>query len=107
MDNYNYPLGADTDNAPWNQPSPQLRKRQVSVTQTLSRKDTVECADDADLVKEWQDYNFPIETLLKELQAYAQRDLESETEQWKKIRLLGLIQSCQGWEVEDTIVEEE
>jgi len=37
MDNYNYPLGADTSEAPWNQPDPPYRDFNVTVSQSLSK----------------------------------------------------------------------
>lgn len=40
-DNYNYPMGADTPDAPWNQSDPDDMEFEVSCTQTLSRIDTV------------------------------------------------------------------
>ena len=37
MDNYNYPMGADTANAPWNQVSPEPIEVEVTVSITLSK----------------------------------------------------------------------
>ena len=37
MDNYNYPMGADTKDAPWNQVDNPERKIEVTVSVTLSK----------------------------------------------------------------------
>lgn len=37
MDNYNYPMGADTDNAPWNQIDSEPVEVEVTVSITLSK----------------------------------------------------------------------
>ena len=36
MDNYNYPMGADTPDAPWNQEIPEMEKYDVEVNYTLT-----------------------------------------------------------------------
>lgn len=41
MDNYNYPLGADTKDAPWNQEELPELKFNVCISQTLSKTTTV------------------------------------------------------------------
>ena len=40
-DNYNYPLGADTPSAPWNQHEPDEKEFEVTCSQTLSKTVTV------------------------------------------------------------------
>ena len=45
MDNYNYPMGADTPDAPWNQVDPEPRKIEVTVSITLSKTVEVEVTD--------------------------------------------------------------
>lgn len=46
MNNYDYPLGSDTPDAPWNQPFDVKHKRFVSVT--ISYYDEVELPPDAE-----------------------------------------------------------
>jgi hypothetical protein len=36
-DNYNYPIGSDTSNAPWNQESQEYKRIKVTVSITLSK----------------------------------------------------------------------
>ena len=46
MNNYNnYPMGADTPDAPWNQVEPEPRKVEVTVSITLSKTVEVEVTD--------------------------------------------------------------
>ena len=45
MNNYDYPMGADTPNAPWNQVDPEPRKIKVTVSITLSKTVEVEVDD--------------------------------------------------------------
>ena len=45
MDNYNYPMGADTPNAPWNKIDPEPKKIKVTVSITLSKTVEVEVTD--------------------------------------------------------------
>ena len=46
MNNYDYPVGSDTSDAPWNQPLDVKHKRFVSVT--ISYYDEVELRPDAE-----------------------------------------------------------
>lgn len=45
MNNYDYPMGADTPNAPWNQVDTEPRKIKVTVSITLSKTVEVEVTD--------------------------------------------------------------
>ena len=45
MNNYDYPMGADTPNAPWNKIDPEPRKVEVTVSITLSKTVEVEVTD--------------------------------------------------------------
>ena len=45
MNNYDYPMGADTPNAPWNQVDPESKKIEVTVSITLSKTVEVEVTD--------------------------------------------------------------
>ena len=64
MNNYDYPVGSDTPDAPWNQPLDVKHKRFVSVT--ISYYDEVELPPDAEekqieevLRQKVSDGNFP------------------------------------------------
>ena len=45
MNNYDYPMGADTPDAPWNQVDPEPRKIEVTISITLSKTVEVEVTD--------------------------------------------------------------
>ena len=45
MNTYDYPVGADDDNAPWNQPEQSKKEIDVTVSITLSKTVTVEVED--------------------------------------------------------------
>lgn len=45
MNNYDYPWGADTSDAPWNQSDPEPKKVDVTVSITLSKHFTIEVND--------------------------------------------------------------
>lgn len=45
MDNYNYPIGADNDLAPWNQEDNPEREIEVTVSVTLSKTIKVKVSD--------------------------------------------------------------
>lgn len=45
MDNYNYPMGADTEDAPWNQADNPEREIEVTVSVTLSKTVKIKVSD--------------------------------------------------------------
>ena len=45
MNNYDYPIGSDTPDAPWNQVDPEPKKIKVTVSITLSKTVEVEVTD--------------------------------------------------------------
>ena len=45
MDNYNYPMGADTKDAPWNQVDNPEREIEVTVSVTLSKTVKIKVSD--------------------------------------------------------------
>lgn len=45
MDNYNYPMGADTPLAPWNQEEPKEEEIEVTVSITMSKTIKIKVSD--------------------------------------------------------------
>lgn len=45
MDNYNYPMGADTKDAPWNQVDNPKREIEVTISVTLSKTVKIKVSD--------------------------------------------------------------
>lgn len=63
MDNYNYPTGADTSNAPWNQVDLPEKEIEVTISVTLSKTvkvmvDDYEVEEDADEDGRYLSYDF-------------------------------------------------
>lgn len=129
-DNYNYPMGADTPDAPWNARDNDEVPFDVCVTQTLTKNDTVMSTNyeeyttredgmvdvnydtsDIDWEDEWMSQAYGIPFLLKELEKYVSKELKSmcEDNRGTKSRrrfLKDILSACQGWTLEETIVEE-
>jgi hypothetical protein len=64
MDNYNYPAGADTSSAPWNQEEQESELIEVTISQTFSKTVEIEVDDyvehkdsDEDGIYFWNDYS--------------------------------------------------
>lgn len=122
-DNYNYPAGADTPDAPWNQSEPDdkdflvdveyvLQKKNVKVTTNdykpeVVNKDEeiVEPLDTSDT--NWEDaYNnsghFTIQEMLDELKEYVKADMQTcSSNTCKGVHLKRLLEDCDGWELYD------
>ena len=107
MDNYNYPWGADTDDAPWNEVPIPEKEFEITVSQTLVKTCDVitdkyipgasgvdydsddeggcvaisyqedDDTSDVDWEKEYKDQHYTILELLAELENMAKKDLES------------------------------
>ena len=45
MNNYDYPLGTDTENAPWNQKELPKREIEVTISVTLSKTTKIKVSD--------------------------------------------------------------
>lgn len=54
MNNYDYPLGADNNSAPWNEEELPIIKIPVTVSITLSKQFEIE-VNDYELTEEWDD----------------------------------------------------
>ena len=127
MDNYNYPLGSDTKDAPWNEPAPpKERKFKCHVAVTLERDVDVPTqgynesieededgkylsidTDDVDWREEYDNNCITITEMLNELKAYVEQDLAMTGKNTGKgIYLQKVLEACQGWEVTETYVEE-
>ena len=122
-DNYNYPAGADTPDAPWNQSEPDdkdflvdveyvLQKKNVKVTtkdykpEVLNKdEEIVEPLDTRDT--NWEDaYNnsghFTIQEMLDELKEYVKADMQTcSLNTCKGAHLKRLLEDCDGWELYD------
>lgn len=124
-DNYNYPPGADTPDAPWNQPDVPEREFDVTISMSLSR--TVQCytnkyipeideedghlyidTSDTPWSEVYGDNHKTIPELLEELKKYIQKDLDNLADDETKMdkafhrrRLEFLLTECDEWTVDE------
>lgn len=118
MDNYNYPPGADTPDAPWNEVEVPEIEVTVDVTATLTRKATVttdnysidreeggaelELHDSyADLEKLYSKQHFGIPKLLDELAKYIKGELAGgglSPSRWAQLN--DMLDDCKDWQEE-------
>lgn len=122
-DNYNYPAGADTPDAPWNQSEPDdkeflvdveyiLQKKNVKVTTKDYRPEVV--AKDEEIVEpldtsdtNWENAyeesgHLTIQELLNELKEYVKADMQTcSPNTCKGAYLKRVLEDCDGWELYD------
>lgn len=119
-DNYNYPPGADTPDAPWNQPSdPDPIELECDTCITLRKEITVETSNywtesDAegytethlednykDVEKLINDQHTSLIKMLDELAKYVKGELAGgDVSNSRKRELEQLLEDCQGWSVD-------
>lgn len=118
-DNYNYPPGADTPDAPWNEPATKPVSINVDVSITLNRLTTVSTCgynptvDEEDgipgheLLDTYQDIerhfkaqHKSILDLLGELAKYIKDELTGDISQDRRRELEAMLADCEGWKVE-------
>ena len=130
-DNYNYPPGADTPDAPWNEVEVPEREFDVTISMSLSR--TVQCytnkyipevdeenghlyvdTSDTPWSEVYGDNHKTIPELLEELKKYIQKDLDNLADDETKMdkafhrrRLEFLLTECDEWTVDEEDYEGE
>lgn len=126
MDNYNYPLGADNSDAPWNEKVNSEISRDCYVTETIGRKVTLSTTDYIE-EEDWNDefgkcsfcdtsetdWNEAYDSewsaleLIEKLKEYVEMDLINASNKASKVYLRRLLKACQGWEQIECEIEEE
>ena len=115
-DNYNYPLGADTPDAPWNEPVIPERDFEVDVECVIKKEGvlittnkyapeydeedgrTYANTEDTDWEKEYDESHHTIIELLGELEQYIIQDLERyKGNKTKERQLNAMLEDCKGW----------
>lgn len=124
-DNYNYPPGADTPDAPWNQPVIPDKEFEVSVQETLCRISEIvtdnyipgyrdeegywedDDTSDTDWEEEYKNQHYTILQLLAELKEMAEKELKTlpKTDYKRERKLKSIIEDCEGWELDDSEYE--
>ena len=135
MDNYNYPIGADTPDAPWNEPM--IPELEFDVTISMSLSKTVKCStnkynpvvidephsrlheeypdtSDTPWSEVYGDNHKTIPELLSELKKYIQKDLDNlmsddskPDKAFHRRRLEFLMEECDNWVVDEEDYEGE
>lgn len=124
-DNYNYPMGADTPSAPWNQPADPDPIEVACDTCVTLRKEIIIATDNywieaddegysetylEDGYKEMEQHvrkqHASLTALLDELAKYIQGELQGDISNARKHELEQMLEDCQGWsedyfEIED------
>lgn len=122
MDNYNYPPGADTPDAPWNEREIPEIEVTAEITVLLKKSDikvlTSNYYIEEDGKTELNDcfYNIAeyyekqhnsIPALLGELAKYIKGELAGgDISASRRQELEAMLEDCEGWEITDTDVEE-
>ena len=126
MDNYNYPLGADTPSAPWNQTEPEPKEFKCDVWVTLKKREVIESTcyweekgededgnyyhslsiSDEELEADYKNGNIQLTEMLEELAKYLKADLDSCPKQRGAMHKRWMLEQCQGWTVEDIQIEQ-
>lgn len=123
--NYDYPAGADTPAAPWNERMPEVRNFEVCVSQTISKTSHVETADFTDGIEEdemgkhyfidtegtdWKrayannNHYTPLQ-LLEEFQHYLEESMaDTQMSSGEKIKREHLIRELKGWVDDETVI---
>lgn len=116
-DNYNYPAGSDTPDAPWNQRDPQpievacdtcvTLKKRIVVTTTNYEEDCDETGCDiflhdgfVELEQHVKEQHLSIPKLLDELAKYINGELAGGVTGSRKWELQQMLEDCYGWQEE-------
>ena len=110
MDNYNYPMGADTPDAPWNQVDNPEREIEVTISITLSRTAKIKVSDyevvDSGIDEDgehFEDIDYSRCDLKKavENQVYLPQDASAVLRNLYTAKSEELANDFSGWEVDD------
>lgn len=131
-DNYHYPLGADTHDAPWNVSEPEVMDFDVCVYANMVKHTRVSTSDycpeyymdedgggctydtsDTDWETAYKENEKTIPELMQVLVGLAEKELDglkedrSRAAAHRRWELNDIIRSAKGWEVEELVVEED
>ena len=118
-DNYNYPPGADTPDAPWNQrdPDPKTFDCDIAVTIVNTLPVSTSCyyrdsedgstdTSDVNWEDEYKSQYLGIPALLNELAKYIDGELASGVSGSRRWELRQMLEECRGWKVKDIDISE-
>lgn len=121
MNNYDYPMGADTKDAPWNQEDPEPQTIEVTVSITLSKTMKIEVDDytaekeideDSGIINTYYDYSeCDLQKAVEEqvcLPNEAYKNLHEVISGTQNARAKRCLEDLKGWEVDDfEVISEE
>lgn len=127
-DNYNFPMGADTPDAPWNKKEVPEKNFTIDVTCVLEKKGVNVTTNDyqpevvirdeqvveplstenTNWEQAYKECRYTIPELLQELENYIKQDLERyKGSSSKERQLKEMLEDCQGWNVYEETYEEQ
>ena len=118
-DNYNYPPGADTPDAPWNQCDPDPKEFDCDIAVTIVNTLPVSTSNyyidsedgsldtsDVNWEDEYKSQYLGIPALLGELAKYIEGELAGNVSDSRRWKLRQMLEECRGWDVEDIYISE-
>ena len=124
-DNYNYPPGTDTPDAPWNEVELPNIEVSCEVTVTLTKKDVPVFTDNyinngdeygdeyevmdsyQELADKYDDQHYSISWMLQQLARYIEAELKDDgITMARRNELSKMLEDCQGWVEGDTDIED-
>lgn len=126
--NYDYPLGADTPRAPWNQVENSEIERECNVTETITREVTLSTTNyiaeddwddelgkcisadtsETDWREEYINQEYTVLDLISKLKSYVEEDIKNtQPNTCEERELKRLLSACKGWEQIECEIEEE
>lgn len=128
MNNFDYPVGSDTQDAPWNKP---IKPKQIEFTCEVLHElkkvinipvfqyDVNEVMDedgerfydvdtrDVDWEQEYKGNCYTINDLLRILEGYIKKDLEClKGDKQSEKELNEILEACKGWKTQNIYIEE-
>ena len=127
MDTYNFPLGADTKDAPWNKEETPKREFDVFISQTLSKSTTVstnnyiynvEKGEDGEVEEDidtsetnWEmaytEEHLTLTGLIRECKNFLLKCKQDEHYSKDKATIDKLLRECEGWCSDDLVIMED
>ncbi len=112
--NYDYPIGADTPDAPWNEKDPPEKLFDILVSFSISKELSVYSEDydpygcnGAGLldspIEDYKEHHYTIQELLSILKEVATEKLakKEDTSKWKLV-----LEDCDNWTVDEEVAEQ-
>lgn len=127
MDNYNYPVGADNKDAPWNKEETPKRDFDVFISQSLSKSTSVSTDDyicsvekgedgeveedidtsNTDWERAYTEEHLTLTGLIRECKKFLLKCKQGEYYSKDKTTIDKLLRECEGWSSDDLVIMED